>query len=188
MTFTSRPMPEDFATLAATMSGNALAKHYTAKKAVIRRWYEEAGIPRRAPCGTLPVPDGYADYRPGVIQKVAAAHYGAHLETIRRWDRVCGIVARPAAKPKPVKAAARTVKPQAYMTAPVDRGYRDPSLAGRAADHLRRLGAVYRCAPTGRADPKGTHWRRGNAVLTDAELIERAIRLGFVADRWAEAA
>jgi hypothetical protein len=51
---------------------------------------------------------------------------------------------------------------------------RDTSPDGEAADYLRRFGPVYRCNSVGRPDIAGKFWRRGSAVLTSAELIERA--------------
>lgn len=46
--------------------------------------------------------------------------------------------------------------------------------ADEAARFLQSFGPVYRCTEKGRADFAGRYWRRGSAVLTDAELVERA--------------
>jgi hypothetical protein len=53
-----------------------------------------------------------------------------------------------------------------------------------AVDHLRRFGPVVRCTPAGGFDPKGRHWRRGSAVLTAAEIVERALAKGWTPDAW----
>lgn len=56
---------------------------------------------------------------------------------------------------------------------------RDLTLAGQAADFLRRFGSVYRCDVTGKPNSKGTRWKRNYSVLTDDELMHRARRLGW---------
>lgn len=71
-------------------------------------------------------------------------------------------------------SAARVLKPNAFQTAPVDKFQRDMSAAGQAADFLRKFGPVYRCDVRGRPLADGFFWRRGSAVLSDDELIERA--------------
>lgn len=61
-----------------------------------------------------------------------------------------------------------------------------PSHSANAADLLRvhdRV-AMYRCDADGRANPQGDHWRYGNAVLTDAEVVAKAERKGWSADAW----
>lgn len=68
---------------------------------------------------------------------------------------------------------------------------RAPQIRGRcqghadmAAQHLQRFAPVFRCTAEGDADPKGSHFRYGNSVLTEAEMIERAERKGFDPDGW----
>lgn len=68
---------------------------------------------------------------------------------------------------------------------------RAPQIRGRcqghadmAAQHLQRFAPVFRCTADGDADPKGSHFRYGNSVLTEAEMIERAERKGFDPDGW----
>lgn len=40
----ARPMPEDFAATAPTMSAHELRRHYRTGEAVIKRWLKEAGV------------------------------------------------------------------------------------------------------------------------------------------------
>lgn len=68
---------------------------------------------------------------------------------------------------------------------------RAPQIRGRcqgqadmAAQHLQRFAPVFRCSPDGAADPKGTHFRYGSSILTEAELFARAERKGFDPDGW----
>lgn len=136
----------------------------------------------------LAAPEDFAEQWPLYTGRQLARRYGRAHKTIIRWASDLGL-SRPASwrspeyaskKPKPQPRVRKTPveKPKVVSSwgsaAPVDRPHRDMSPAGQAADYLRGFGVVYRCTPTGRADEKGTHWRRGSAVLTDAELIERA--------------
>lgn len=58
------------------------------------------------------------------------------------------------------------------------------SYAGEAAEYLKKYGPVTRCNEAGRFDPKGSMWRRGSTVLTDDEVIERAVAKGFDREAW----
>lgn len=131
-------------------------------------------------CGYLGLKRSCPDDFLGVLHRLgsqgAAKHFNASLSTVTRWRRECGMVlherARRAPHPGPMFKAR-----QGFLI--IDRPQRDMSLAGQAADHLRQFGSVYRCDANGKASPKGTHWRRNNAVLTDAEIMARAERLGW---------
>lgn len=61
--------------------------------------------------------------------------------------------------------------------------HRDYSHAGQAAQYLQKNGPIYRCTSTGKAVAKGTFWNRGGHILTDADVIERASRMGWSADQ-----
>lgn len=52
-----------------------------------------------------------------------------------------------------------------------------------AADFLRRLGPILRCTEDGALTPAGGFWRRGLHVLSDGDVIDRAIRVGWEPDR-----
>lgn len=53
-----------------------------------------------------------------------------------------------------------------------------------AADFLRRVAPILRCNPDGSLNPRGTHWRRGSAVLAAEDVIERALAKGWNPDAW----
>jgi hypothetical protein len=116
------------------------------------------------------VPDGFALVAPTMTIKQLRLHYGRGPEVIHRWLGEANV--RPKKLTPGYQHAARTVV------------HRDMSAMGQIADYLRYWGPVFRCNANGRADIKGTHWRRGSAVLTDAELTERAIIKGFYTDDW----
>lgn len=68
---------------------------------------------------------------------------------------------------------------------------RAPQIRGRcqgqadmAAQFLQRFAPVFRADADGSANPKGESWRYGSAILTEAELFERAERKGFDPDGW----
>jgi hypothetical protein len=99
------------------------------------------------------------------------ARYSVGVETIRRWRLECGVPLQPRV---PRQKKLLPFKQNAYTTAPIDRAHRDDSLAGQAADYLRRFGPVIRCNAAGRYDPNGDRWLRGSSLLTADEVIERA--------------
>ena len=68
---------------------------------------------------------------------------------------------------------------------------RAPQIRGRvqghadlAAQHLQKYAPVFRCQADGTPTVKGSHWRYGSVVLTEAEMIARAERKGWDADEW----
>lgn len=104
----------------------------------------------------------------------AAKHFNASLSTVTRWRREAGMA---------LHERARRARCGGL---PKQRGIlcsgllqRDMSLPGQAADFLRQFGSIYRCDAKGKASAKGTHWRRNLSVLSDEELMARAVRLGW---------
>lgn len=74
---------------------------------------------------------------------------------------------------------------------------RAPQIRGRvqgradmAAQHVSEHDRtpVYHCDADGTANPKGDHWRYGNAILTEDELFAKAERKGWNPDAWREIA
>lgn len=155
-------------------------------------WLTKPGVKSTCP------PDFAQRWATTTPVKQLAAEIGCGVNTMYCWAGQMGLPPRPKRvqlattvrmphRPRP-KAP---IKPRRYATGSAARMFnkpdltiRDTSLIGRAVDHLRRFGAVYRCGPNGGADTKGKFWRRGSAVLTDDEVLERAVRNGFVADEW----
>ena len=183
-----RPMPDDFATIAPTMTNVCLMAHYGCGANLLDRWLKEAGVVRFK---AEHIPDDFAERWKTSSQIQLARHYVRSTSTISAWVERLGLhrprgphIVPKAPAPRPSRKRtssvavksdpARLIKPDAFRTAPLDRVQRDMSDAGQAADFLRRFGPVYRCDVRGRPLSDGFFWRRGNAVMTDAELIERA--------------
>jgi hypothetical protein len=183
---TRRPIPADFAVNAAVMSDYQLARHYGCGASVPARWRKEQPVarPNRSRGGKPKVetPDDFASWAPGKSLREISEHYGFSHDCARRMRVECGILS---AAPgfQTANKPAHLVN-NAYVSAPLNRPIRDGSRAGIAADYLRKYGAVYRCTPMGAADPKGTHWRRGSAILSDAAIIQRAEYNGWSHDAW----
>lgn len=173
------PCPPDFAKVARGVCTGDLAAHYEVSYSVIVRWRKETGTkgadrcPGR-PFATVAVPDGFALVASNFTVKQLRERYGRGQAVIGRWLAECGVEAR--------RPLARHAGPHALIMN--KRPHRDDTRAGQAAEYLRRFGPVYRCRPGGAAATRGDHWNRGGFVLTDAELIERAERLGWNPNAW----
>lgn len=118
-----------------------------------------------------------------------ARHYGVTDSTMWKALKCRGIKAIPAPKAIQVHNAeigrrARAIKFRNQHKAVALTDHRAKTQADLAADHLRRLSSVWRCNENGSPNPKGKFWRRGWAILTDAELIARAVAKGFDPSAW----
>jgi hypothetical protein len=175
-----RAVPSDFVQRAATMTNAEMCLHYGAGSQTITRWRKATNAPTVNRGGSVkwPVPDGFALVAPGMTIKELRVRYACSRDLIARWCEEVGVQPR---RPDP----ARTVGQASKTFSPRNAPSRDGSVAGQAAEFLRRFGPVYRCTEDGKQDLKGTHWNRGGrTVLTDAELIERAKRNGWDPDAW----
>lgn len=186
-----RPMPTDLAELARNHSLSWLSRHYCAGKSTVQRWCAEAGVkPDPARCDRRPIPGDFAALAPTMTMTALVRHYGTHHDTVARWAAEVGVEPPPYRRPPP---SATKPEPTGYrrLSGTAKRSYiathyhyRDVSLEGRAADHLRRWTFVFRCTEGGAADREGEFWRYGNRVMTGPELVERAKRHGFDPDEW----
>jgi hypothetical protein len=180
------PVPADFAEQAAKMNQLQLKQHYERHADTIRRWCKETGItpfthsrvkPER------PIPADFATLYPTMSIKKLGALYKTAPAKVLIWADALGIRRAKGCghigvvtKPAPVKPASARSAPKLVAHHPLAMlsRHRDMSAAGQAADYLRQFGAVWRCTETGRPDPAGKCWRRGSAVLSAAEIVERA--------------
>lgn len=167
----ARPMPDDLTERASEMTHREMMGHYQASSSTICRWIKEAGLQTRSPGASAP--DGFAQVAVSATLHQLKLHYGVGDCVIKRWCAETG------ATPK---------QPQHIVFRrnqfPPIKAHRDCSQVGQAADFLRHYGQVYRCLESGRGCTKGTHWSRNGFVLTDAELIGRAERLGWDPNAW----
>lgn len=142
------------------------------------------------------VPKDFTEFYAANSQKITAAHYGVAESTVARWAAYCGVKRRgriPKPAPAPREPAPRQPRrsiprPNRYQTAAVDRPAVALNAPAQAAHYLRRYGPVYRCTaaggPVDSTSKAATHWRRGASVLTDAEIVDRAMRNGWDPDAW----
>ncbi len=177
----ARLCPPDFVRHASVEFNADLMKRYGVSVGLITRWRKETGIrpPEhrhlQKPRVAAPAPDGFALSAAMMTMRELRIRYGAAPTTIQRWLSAAGINCRRAAPGR---------KPNAYLVAPTNPVNRDMSRVGQAVEFLRHYSSIFRCAPTGRPDPKGSRWNRGGYVLDDAGVIERAEYLGWDADAW----
>lgn len=173
-----RPIPADFARYAEVETYEQLVRRYGCSSNTITRWRRATGLiyDRRL---LNSAPDGFELFAPNHTVNEMRIRYGKGPATIQRWCRETGVTPRKASAAH-IGAATRNFSPQNHA-------HRDTTRAGLAADFLRHLGPVFRCTPEGRAKPDGTHWNRGGrTVLTDDEIIARAVRNGWNPDAWQE--
>lgn len=172
------PAPSDFAHYAQIETVEQLLKRYQVGTAKIARWRHELGVPivraRR-------VPDDLAQIAPSMTPQQLQTHYDVSRVTLTKWCRQINV------KPKPTVRAPAPVAHLGGMgrakAAPLNQN-RDMSLAGQAADFLRRFSPVIRCDKDGHYALEGKFWRRGSTVMTADDVMERARRLGWHPDGW----
>lgn len=134
---------------------------------------------QHGPAGST-IPDHFEAFYRTHTGKETAAHYNVSEGTVVRWAQTKGIRRdRPKAQPKP--RASRVLKPgkPAGPSATPNAIKRDYSVAGQAADFLRKFGPVKRCDAARSYDENGDHWLRGGFLLTAEDVVARATRLGF---------
>lgn len=176
----ARPVPDDFIErLQEPMM--TLRADYKASAATVRRWIKECGAARtRLPGGAVaaPIPADFAEVQKGKTHAQLIEHYAASRSVVKRWFAEAGIKREPFRQPVPHRPLLPISSSPRGQIKPT-RVFVDTSLAGQAADYLRRYGPVVRCDAQGSFNERGTHWRRGPSILTAAEVIERAVRNGW---------
>ncbi|MDY7525510.1 hypothetical protein [Sphingomonas sp. 10B4] len=168
-------VPADFAEHAPTSCNPDLAQRYGVSINIISRWRNETGCraPKPVPptvANAAPIPDGFALVAPTMTMKQLRLRFGRSSHVVHRWLTLTNT------KPKKLQSG--------YRNGPTNAVLRDMTAVGQVADYLRRWGPVFRCNKVGQADPRGTHWRRGLAILTDVELTDRAVAKGYDAGAW----
>lgn len=179
-----RPVPDDFTTIAPTMAISKLVDRYQTGQNVVRRWIAETGVqPAKRPKSIppmrpkIPAPADFCEVAPTMMVAEMVRHYGRYERVIKRWLKEAGI----SAKPREPRTPPRKIRVTGGMRLTVPgqniSNIRTQSIYDEAAGVIQRERfAVYRCDERGRADFKGAFWRVGTAVLTPAELLERAER------------
>ncbi|AGH48747.1 hypothetical protein G432_05100 [Sphingomonas sp. MM-1] len=103
-----RPVPDDFAALAATMSRAQMQAHYRVRSSTLSAWYVAAGLRPPVPSQQRPAPADFAEHgrRPSAELR---ERYGCSNELLARWRKQHGISMAdgPTARPVPEDFAIR---------------------------------------------------------------------------------
>ncbi len=211
--FAKRPAPDDFQTLAPTMTCSEIMRHYRVSWPNVKRWCRQLGVtPKPQARFEHPVPVDFKAMAAKMHVNGLKRHYGHNDRLIRRWLKVAGVEARPfnasdatkkqweekpirprAAKPrnrgKQAEGMRRPVKGRVVFPVRPRQAPRDASTVGDAADYLKRwFVPVYRCNERGNLvqTTNPTHFRIGNAIVSTEEMLERARRKGWNPHAWME--
>jgi len=205
MTFGKAPIracPEDFVHQSKTLSRSALQKHYSAGWTTVSRWLVETG--QEELCMLTPeerllrvkvnrLPDDWADIAPTMYRHELSAHYRINRRVIRFWIAQTGVVTK---KRKPVVAKSTKRWSPDRQWYPAENKVIDWSVAGQAADYLRRhLANVFKAdlkmrdgsnetwgdrqKPPVPNNGKGFWQVDGIGVLSAEEIVEHAVKRGF---------
>lgn len=181
-------IPADFAEIALTLTRPELCARYAAPVWVVARWLTDTGItPKRAvpippPPKRRELPTDFAAVAPTMTRQQLSTRYIASTEIIRRWCEEAGVTPR-----VPTPPAHRGT-----VVAIAQRTERDASLAGLAADHLRRsYSNIFRADILPERERrhlpdkgKGLFVVSGKGAMTPAALIDLAKAKGFDPDAW----
>lgn len=151
-----REIPADFAEFIKTHAPTAAARKYKAGWNTIHKWARAVGIDLKEVeivksgkpiAHKIPVPVDYADIAKKYIRKEVYEHYHVTKLTVDRWIEETGIEPKSRyADLKPQRPARMKVIKQHVSWKPVSTRAVDWSIAGKAADYLRRYFAnVHRC-------------------------------------------
>lgn len=193
-----KPVPDDFAEVAATQHTYAMARHYGVSNKMILRWLREAGLeaaeyvpPKKISvertkaakmANIKPVPDDFLSKVKGMTATDLVRHYKVSRPVVKRWCRETGTAPKAYDKSR----AARMQRRRELSVVHVASGIRATKLRDDvrnmdiydiAADKLRRICPVHRCNERGGYDPKGRFWRVGWNVISPDELLMRADKM-----------
>lgn len=185
----ARAIPDDFADH-ASLPNAVLKRRYSVGETLLLKWRKAIGLSpsRRRPRGLKPIPEGFHQFASVMSLPELQAKYNAGEATVRRWRKEIGAKGLPHRKSRHPRQLRNPTPGQVFIAQANNHAAMKAGREEEAAQHLRRFCAVYRCGERGGADTKGGFWRVGNAVLTAAELMERAVRRGWDPDAWSRLA
>ena len=159
-----RPVPKDFAIHAKVEISIQLEARYRCGSKLITRWRQITGVkaPNQHRIPKL-VPLGFKALASTMHRYDAIKHFGIGITTLDRW------VAETGARFKTFHRFSPTIAPALTPAA-------DSSLAGQAAQHLRRIMPVYKASVL---DPKRTGYIVGGRAMATEEMIAMAARKGW---------
>jgi hypothetical protein len=108
-----RPMPDDFADMAAKMASRALQHHYGAAPSTVTRWRSELadGQDSAAPVVLRPMPEDFAEHAHERNLDLTQ-RYKCGTRSLARWRAALGVVMHSPHEPVPVPAGFRLVAPE----------------------------------------------------------------------------
>lgn len=167
--------PDDFAEFGAIETVPMLMERYDCSDSVIYRWRKLLGLtgPKLATSHKplRPMPTGFAAVARTMSKESLVSHYQTNWGVITRWCEEAGITNKPAGRPtKPIGPAGVNVSVGA-----------DTSLAGQAAQHLRRIMPVFKASVISK-DRSG--YVVGGRHLATEEMVAMAQAKGFDPDAW----
>lgn len=168
----TKAIPDDLRAYIEAHTQEEAAHHYGVSVALIQKWCRTIGY--KKPPAVKPVPDWLKAEGPNMTRAQIKQRASVGDTVLDRWIAQTGITPMP----PQIKMLKRGTWKPAKHTAPIR------SKAEDAAEYLRRFGPVYRCDERGAAMQGGAMWRRGSAVLSDAELVERAYANRWNPDAW----
>jgi hypothetical protein len=176
------PVPADFAAQCRVKWRSALAEHYGVSQTLVAKWCRRTGLTSApAPVANRrDTPDRFAAIAPTMTVAQLKEYYGASKTLVRRWCADEGVA------PRPGLARAKSGPPQ------IRPAQADATLAGQAAQHLRRTRIVFRCdilpAHERAKFPnrgRGLWYINGKGAVTEAEMLAMAEAKGFDPRAWA---
>jgi len=162
---TFRKVPEDFHVHAASESNAELCVRYACGERLIARWRREVKI-RSKPIPTEPAPANFAALASTMYKSQAEKYFNCGDYKLERWARETG---------------ARFKQPFRFKPMPQPKPVIDDGVAGRAAQHLRRLMPVYKARVI---DPKRDGYIVGKKHMQADEMIAFAQKKGWAPDEW----
>ncbi|SNT16159.1 hypothetical protein SAMN06295912_15029 [Sphingomonas laterariae] len=185
--------PPNFREIAEGKSVNAVKKVIGRHYKTIERWFAEHGMEpvRGLAKPRTEEPTGFRDMARTATLVELAKHFHMSKHTAARLRNECGVSRKikSGAVDRSTSGGKRiSFNRPGTLAAPVSQ--RDDSVAGQAADFLRRRDwKVHRIDDQGRFDLKGKRYQCGRLQVSAPELIAMAENKGFVPFRvWSEAA
>jgi len=172
-----RPMPNDFRRYGHVESLKALCARYTTGPDVVRRWREEVGAKPLPMNKMRPMPDDFREMAATLHREKLAVLYQCGQPVLSRWFAESGVTPKEYKNPD----LGKFWHGRATGLVPVTpQPQRDATVAGEAADFLRRKGWVVFRARIIRTEAPKDDWIVGRLTLPTSEMVAQAERGGFV--------
>lgn len=160
-----RPMPPDFPEMRKKHTLKYLQKHYKAGARALLRWNKEVnGEPKRAIQIKRIMPDDFSEVAPSMTKAEMIKHWKTSPDVVNRWISESGVTPKKY-KPKVFRFSG--------WKSDIPKPKRDNEV-DLAVEYLRKYMAVSRCSKHGKYEQAGNFYRAGAAILTPAQIVEKA--------------